>query len=118
MKSVYRLGLTSIVVLSLCGPALAQDPRSGTEPPVNTPAPAVTFGVLSFLQYSAELHEEDGFNAFDVTRGYFDIHARLSDRVRVRFTPNVRPTTDAVRSSATVASCFFERKGRACLISD
>ncbi len=95
MKSVNRLGLTSIVVLSLCGPALAQEPRSETAPPVNTPAPAVTFGILSFLQYAAELHEEDGFNAFDVTRGYFDVHARLSDRVRVRFTPDVRPTTDA-----------------------
>jgi hypothetical protein len=55
----------------------------------------VTFGVVSFLQYSAELHESDGFNAFDVTRGYFNVGARLSDRVRVRFTPDVRPTTDA-----------------------
>jgi hypothetical protein len=55
----------------------------------------VTFGILSFLQYSAELHEEDGYNAFDVTRGYFDVHARLTDRVRARFTPDVRPTTDA-----------------------
>jgi len=55
----------------------------------------VTFGILSFLQYAAELHEEDGYNAFDVTRGYFDVHARLTDRVRARFTPDVRPTTDA-----------------------
>jgi hypothetical protein len=55
----------------------------------------VSFGILSFLQYSAELHEEDGYNAFDVTRGYFDVHARLTDRLRARFTPDVRPTTDA-----------------------
>jgi hypothetical protein len=55
----------------------------------------VTFGVVSFIQYSAELHEEDGYNAFDITRGYFDVRARLSNRVRARFTPNVRPTTDA-----------------------
>jgi hypothetical protein len=37
----------------------------------------------------------DGYNAFDVTRGYFNVEARLSDRVKVRFTPDVRPTVDA-----------------------
>jgi hypothetical protein len=63
--------------------------------PANSNFPAVTFGVVSFLQYAAELHEQDGYNAFDVTRGYINIQARLSDRVKVRFTPDVRPTTDA-----------------------
>jgi hypothetical protein len=69
------------------------------EPPAATPpvpaAPIVTFGVVSFLQYDAELHESNGYNAFDVTRGYLNILARLTDRVHVRFTPDVRPTTDA-----------------------
>ena len=55
----------------------------------------MTFGILSFLQYDYELHERDGYNAFDVTRGYLDVTGRLSDRVKVRFTTNVRPTTDA-----------------------
>ena len=91
-----RLPLTVIAVLSLCGSARAQTP----ERPAPAPAPAanypvVTFGVVSFLGYSAELHESDGYNAFDVTRGYFNVQARLNDRVRVRFTPDVRPTTDA-----------------------
>jgi hypothetical protein len=79
---------------SLSAPALAQSPENPAATPP-TASPAVTFGILSFLQYSAELHEEDGYNAFDVTRGYFDVHARLTDRVRARFTPDVRPTTDA-----------------------
>jgi hypothetical protein len=79
---------------SLAAPALAQSPENPAPTP-QTATPAVTFGILSFLQYSAELHEEDGYNAFDVTRGYFDVHARLTDRVRARFTPDVRPTTDA-----------------------
>jgi hypothetical protein len=57
--------------------------------------PVVTFGVQSFLQYDAELHEANGYNAFDVTRGYLNIKARLNDRVSFRFTPDVRPTTDA-----------------------
>jgi hypothetical protein len=95
MKSLNRLCLTSVVVLSVAASAFAQEPQGAAAPPVTTPSPVVTFGVVSFLQYSAELHESDGYNAFDVTRGYFDVHARLTDRVRARFTPNVRPTTDA-----------------------
>jgi hypothetical protein len=89
-----RLCLTAIIVLSVSGPALAQAPETPAAP-VATSFPAVTFGVVSFLQYAAELHESDGYNSFDVTRGYFNVEARLSDRVKVRFTPDVRPTTDA-----------------------
>jgi hypothetical protein len=85
--------MTTLLV-SLSAPALAQSPENPAPTPA-TGTPAVTFGILSFLQYAAELHEEDGYNAFDVTRGYFDVHARLTDRVRARFTPDVRPTTDA-----------------------
>jgi hypothetical protein len=91
---VNRLCLTTMLMWSLAAPALAQSPENPAPTPP-TPTPAVTFGVVSFLQYAAELHEEDGYNAFDVTRGYFDVHARLTDRVRARFTPDVRPTTDA-----------------------
>src|SRR5687767_14647227 len=91
-----RLCLTAIVLLSVSGPALAQAPPDDAQDTTTaTSFPAVTFGVLSFMQYSAELHERDGYNAFDITRGYFNVEARLSDRVRVRFTPDVRPTTDA-----------------------
>jgi hypothetical protein len=72
--------------------------------------------VVSFLQYAAELHEQDGYNAFDVTRGYINIQARLSDRVKVRFTPMLRPTTDAslernlaMRSRIRLAGCAGDR---------
>jgi hypothetical protein len=94
MKNVIRFSLT-IAVLSLAGRALAQTPGDTATRPTNSNFPAVTFGVVSYLQYAAELHEQDGYNAFDVTRGYINIQARLSDRVKVRFTPDVRPTTDA-----------------------
>jgi len=57
-------------------------------------AQEVTVGVVSFLQYSNDFQDVNGFNAFDVTRGYLDIKAALSPHVRVRFTPDVRPTTD------------------------
>jgi len=75
--------------------AEAQAPERPDPAPVNSSFPSVTFGVLTFLQYQAQLHESNGYNAFDVTRGYLNIQARLSDRIRVRFTPDVRPTTDA-----------------------
>ena len=73
--------------------AAAQAPDRTT--PLSSSYPSVTFGILTFLQYQAQLHESNGYNAFDVTRGYLNINARLSDRIRVRFTPDVRPTTDA-----------------------
>ena len=76
-------------------PAPEQAATRGVVTPAPTNFPAVTFGVLSFLQYDAELHESNGYNAFDVTRGYLNIKARLNDRVSFRFTPDVRPTTDA-----------------------
>ncbi|MEQ1760119.1 MAG: hypothetical protein ABL986_17520 [Vicinamibacterales bacterium] len=89
MTTLHRLVLSAGLVLSLAVPAAAQTPVENALPP------AVTFGVVTFLQYAAELHEMDGYNAFDVTRGYLNIKARLSNRVQVRFTPDVRPTTDA-----------------------
>jgi len=85
------------LVLVLCGVARAAHAQdSNASPNTNTANEGrVTFGVVSFLQYGYELHERDGYNAFDVTRGYLDVTGRLSDRIKVRFTTNVRPTTDA-----------------------
>lgn len=91
-----RFCLTSILVLSVSGSALAQaPPEDAQDTTASASFPTVTFGVLSYMQYSAELHERDGYNAFDVTRGYFNVEARITDRLRVRFTPDIRPTTDA-----------------------
>ena len=95
VKRMTRFCLMSIVVLSLSVPALAQTPENAPPAPGLSTSPVVTFGVMSFLGYTAELHESNGYNAFDVTRGLSQHPARLSDRVRVRFTPDVRPTTDA-----------------------
>jgi hypothetical protein len=75
--------------------AVEQAPERPAATPISSSFPAVTFGLLTFLQYQAQLHESNGYNAFDVTRGYLNINARLSERIRVRFTPDVRPTTDA-----------------------
>src|SRR6185503_14592214 len=93
-KQVRRLALLVMIVFGASGVARAQ----ATQDPANANTAnegRVTFGILSFLQYDYELHEQDGYNAFEVTRGYLDVTGRLSDRVKVRFTTNVRPTTDA-----------------------
>ena len=94
---VNRLSLTCFVCLIACGPAVAQTTAQAEGAPPDPPTvyPSVTFGVQSFVEYAASLHEQQGFNAFNVTRGYLNIRARLSDRVQFRFTPDVRPTTDA-----------------------
>jgi len=93
-RRLYQLSVLSFVMSSLAASALAQTPGNATG---NRPTsyPYVTFGVDSFLQYGVELHEQDYYNAFDVTRGYLNIKAQMSDRVSFRFTPDVHPTTDA-----------------------
>ena len=95
--TLVRLFLAWLFWLIVCGSAMAQTTAQaeGTAPDPPVAYPSVTFGVMSFIEYSASLHEQDGFNAFDVTRGYLNIRAQLSDRVQFRFTPDVRPTTDA-----------------------
>jgi hypothetical protein len=75
--------LSLALVFALSGTVLAQTPEN------------VTIGVQSFIQYDVDLHEADHFNAFDVTRGYINIQGKLSDRISFRFTPDVKPTTDA-----------------------
>lgn len=94
MKRVNRLGVLSFVLWGLAAPALAQ---TQANPTGNRPTsyPYVTFGIDSFLQYAVELHEQDYYNAFDVTRGYLNIRAQMSDKISFRFTPDVKPTTDA-----------------------
>ena len=92
MTSVKRLSLASFVLFSLCRPAQAQTPDAAAAPPAG---PVVTFGVVSFLEYNADLHEQNQINAFEVTRGYFNVKAQLSDRLSAFFTTDVRPTTDA-----------------------
>ena len=80
--------------------ALAQTTPAPQAPPATPSAPAtddypiVQIGMVSYLQYAAELENRDGLNAFDVTRAYLNINARVSPNVGFRFTPDVRRVTD------------------------
>jgi hypothetical protein len=94
MQTLIRNCVIAAAALMMSGAASAQTPASATSSPATT-YPSVTFGVQSFLQYEAQLHESNGYNAFDVTRGYLNVRAQLNERIGFRFTPDVRPTTDA-----------------------
>lgn len=96
MSISLRRGLAAVILSGLCRAAAAQTTPDAA-PPAAPAAdePRVTFGTQTFLQYAADLHEADGYNAFDITRGYLDIRATISPRVRFRVTPDARPTTDA-----------------------
>jgi hypothetical protein len=62
----------------------------------------VQVGVLSYLQYGAELENRDGHNAFDVTRGYINIRGNLSPKISYRMTPDVKRVTDSSLAGTTV----------------
>jgi hypothetical protein len=75
--------------------------------PAQTPAPEpdypiIRIGVLSYVQYDAELKNRDAYNAFDLTRGYININGQLAKSVRFRVTPDVRRVTDSSLSGTLV----------------
>jgi hypothetical protein len=99
-----RVCVTSLLVLSLARGAFAQQPaQPASAPPPAAPAepvyPTVRVGMLSYLQYDAELENRDGYNAFDLTRAYININAQLSRKVRFRFTPDIRRINDPAAGS-------------------
>jgi hypothetical protein len=65
--------------------------------------PVVRVGMVSYLQYAAELENRSALNAFDITRAYLNINAQVSRNVRFRFTPDIRRVTDgSLAGSLTV----------------
>jgi len=84
--------------------------RAQTSPPPASPAPepdypVVRIGVLSYVQYDAELENRDGYNVFDLTRGYININGQLARNVRFRITPDIRRAT----SDSTLAGSLIFR---------
>ena len=99
------LAALALVALSVSSAAAQAPPAAPV--PAQTPAPApmypiVRVGVLSYLQYDAELENREGFNNFDVTRAYLNINGQLSDNIRFRFTPDIRRTTDGSLAGSLV----------------
>ena len=101
--------MTKILLWALAVATIATSVSAQTPAPQPAPAspppeyPIVRFGVLSYLQYLTELENRDGYNPFDMTRAYLNINGQLADRVRFRFTPDIRRVTDgSLAGSLTV----------------
>jgi hypothetical protein len=87
-----RLLLACVLSLAFVASSRAQTtPATPAEPDY----PIVRVGVLSYVQYDAELENRDGYSAFDLTRGYLNINGQLAKNVRFRVTPDVRRVTDS-----------------------
>lgn len=65
-------------------------------------SPSVKLGVVSYLQYDGELKNRDGYNAFDVTRGYINITGDLDSRFSYRITPDVKRAGDGALAGSLV----------------
>ena len=86
--------LILIVLVMSARAAFAQSAQTPA-PPAEPDYPIIRIGVLSYVQYDAELTNRDAFNVFDLTRGYININGQLSKNVRFRLTPDVRRITDS-----------------------
>jgi hypothetical protein len=105
-----RHTLSTIVVwVGLVASGAAQTtPAPVSTPPPATPSvaepdyPVVRIGVLSYLQYDAELKNRDGFNNFDVTRAYLNVNAQVAKNLRFRLTPDIRRVNDGSLAGSLV----------------
>jgi hypothetical protein len=92
----------SFLFLWLC-PAWAQTQAPAASSASTEPDyPIVRVGVLSYLQYDAELENRDGYNVFDLTRGYINVNGQLAKNVRFRITPDIRRATSDTTLSGTL----------------
>ena len=97
-----RIVVAFSVMLVAIGVAQAQTPAPATAPATEPEYPIVRVGVLSYVQYDAELENRDGYNVFDLTRGYININGQLAQNVRFRITPDVRRATSDTTLSGSL----------------
>src|SRR5690348_2046982 len=102
-----RVLLVFALVLGSVASAAAQGAQPAPAPatpvaPAEPDYPIIRVGVLSYVQYDAELENRGGFNVFDVTRGYININGQLSKNVRFRITPDIRRVTDSSLAGSLV----------------
>jgi hypothetical protein len=95
-----RFFLTLAIVVASFGSALAQTPAPAAT--AEPDYPIIRVGVLSYVQYDAELENRQGYNTFDLTRAYINVNGQLSKNVRFRVTPDVRRITDSALAGTLV----------------
>ena len=77
-------------------------PEPEPEPEPDPKYPRISLGTLTYLQYAAELKNRDGFNAFDLTRGYINITGDITKNVKFRLTPDFKRVDDGSLSGSLV----------------
>jgi len=97
-----RIVVAFSLMLVAIGVAQAQTPAPATTPAAEPEYPIVRVGVLSYVQYDAELEHRDGYNVFDLTRGYINVNGQLARNVRFRITPDVRRATSDTTLSGSL----------------
>jgi hypothetical protein len=97
-----RIVIAFSLMLVSIGAARAQTPAPAATPAPEPEYPVVRVGVLSYVQYDAELENRDGYNVFDLTRGYININGQLARNVRFRVTPDVRRATSDTTLSGSL----------------
>jgi hypothetical protein len=97
-----RIVVAFSLMLVAIGVAQAQTPAPATTAAAEPEYPIVRVGVLSYVQYDAELEHRDGFNVFDLTRGYINVNGQLARNVRFRITPDVRRATSDTTLSGSL----------------
>ena len=101
-----RIVIALSLIFLFLNSASAQTPAPAAPTPAAEPDyPIVRVGVLSYVQYDAELENRDGYNVFDLTRGYININGQLAQNVRFRVTPDIRRAT----SDSTLAGSLVFR---------
>ncbi len=97
-----RFFLACALVLGCVASSSAQTAPASAPPAAEPDYPIIRVGVLSYVQYDAELKNRDAFNAFDLTRAYLNVNGQLSKNVRFRLTPDVRRVTDSSLAGSLV----------------
>ena len=98
-----RIVLTLALLLGAVASSSAQSAQAPAPvPPAEPDYPIIRIGVLSYVQYDAELKNRAAFSAFDLTRGYLNVNGQLSKNVRFRLTPDVKRIPDGSLSGSLV----------------
>jgi hypothetical protein len=93
---------------------LAATQTPATAPPAPPTYPTIRVSVLSYIQYDVEFKNRDGYNAFDLTRGYINVTGDLTSAISYRLTPDVRRITDGSLAGSLVLRvkyAFAQLKG-------
>ncbi len=85
-ENVKKVAFLLVITLFLSIAAFAEDKEEKY--------PTFDFSGLMYAHYVVDLSDGADYNAFDVTRGYLNFKASISDKIKVRITPDFKRTSE------------------------